>query len=363
MRLLLYIWIAFCLPSMAVAQSGWPSPEVEQMYNTARGYLTNGKLQQAIVTYRQAIQLAPGQMVLHRDLGRAYYLSGNSQQAEEILEPILKSGEADEQTYQVMASIEGGNGDKKKARATLQKGLVAYPQSGILHHQLGVMYEEQDEPEQALTAWLNGMQRDPAYHLNYYEAARMYMNTDKPLWAILYGEVFVNLEQFTPRSQETRAMLLAAYKKIFYTVPSGDLPRYSKNARVETITSFEAAATATLTRLSPVVSDGVNTENLIMLRTRFIMDWMANNAARYPHSLFSFHDRMLREGYFDAYNQWLFAKADNPAEFEAWQKFHEKAMPAFNSWLQQNKYKPSSSDFYNEKLVKGLFDQKKNNKR
>ncbi|HYD21598.1 MAG TPA: tetratricopeptide repeat protein, partial [Flavipsychrobacter sp.] len=84
--------------SLQARAQNWPSPEIEQMYQTARGYLMSGNLQQAIVAYRQAIQLAPDQMILHRDLGRAYYLSGNSQQAEEILEPILKSGEADEQT-------------------------------------------------------------------------------------------------------------------------------------------------------------------------------------------------------------------------------------------------------------------------
>ena len=163
------------LSLMVGAQSSWPSPEIEQMYKTARDYMSRGNFQQAIVTYRQAIQLAPGQMILHRDLGRAYYLSGNSQQAEEILDPIIKSGEADEQTYQVMAAIQASSGEKKKAKATLQKGLDRFPKAGILYHDLGKLYEEQDEMVFALQTWLDGIQADPAYHVNYYEAARGYM--------------------------------------------------------------------------------------------------------------------------------------------------------------------------------------------
>ena len=87
----------------------------------------------------------------------------------------MKSGEADEQTYQVMGAIQLASGDKKKARNTLQKGIERYPKSGILYHDLGKLYEEQDEMENALTAWLNGIEQDPAYHLNYYQAARSYL--------------------------------------------------------------------------------------------------------------------------------------------------------------------------------------------
>ncbi len=352
------LFTCFILSGSVRAQNNWPSPEVEQMYNTARNYMTNGNLQQAIVTYRQAIQVAPDQMILHRDLGRAYYLSGNSQQAEEILEPILKSGEADEQTFQIMASIQGGaGGDKKKARSILLRGIGRYPNSGILHHDMGKLYEDDNEPEKALASWLDGIQKDPGYHVNYYEAARMYLMADKPVWTIIYGEIFVNIEQFTARSQETREMLLSAYKKIYYTAPAGEIPKYSKNAKVANTSSFESAVLATLMKLSPVVGDGVNTENLIMVRTRFVMEWITTYGNKYPTALFNFHDNMLRSGYFDAYNQWLFGKAENASQYEAWLKFHEKAMPEFLAWQQQNKFTPTSGDFYNTKQVQGLFER------
>ena len=355
------ILIALC--SLQARAQSWPSPEIEQMYQTARGYLMSGNLQQAIVAYRQAIQLAPDQMILHRDLGRAYYLSGNSQQAEEILEPILKSGEADEQTYQMMSAIQLGAGDKKKAKSTLQKGIDRFPTSGILYHELGKLYEEQNEMEEALGAWLTGIQQEPSYHLNYFEAARAYLMTDEPMWTVLYGEIFVNMEQQTPRSYEMREMLLNAYKRIYYTVPNGEIPKFSKNARQENTTSFEATLRTAMMKLSPVVSDGVSTENLTMLRTRLAIDWEAVYSKKYPFSLFAFHDKMLRMGYFEAYNAWLFGKVENAQQHEAWLKFHENVMPAFEAWLLQNKYKPATGEFYNDKELSGLFKQKKDSKR
>lgn len=326
--------------------------------------MMQGQLQQAIVAYRQAIQLAPEQMVLHRDLGRAYYLAGNSEQAEEILEPVMKSGEADEQVYQVMASIQAGKGEKKKARNILQKGIERYPASGMLQHDLGKLYEEEGEHEDALLAWLRGIEAEPGYHLNYYDAARAYYESEKPIWAIIYGEIFVNMEQLTPRSYETREMLLNAYKKIYYTIPQGDLPKYSKGGNKQSKAgSFESSLQQAMMKLAPVVSDGVSTENLTMLRTRLAMDWAANYSAQYPFTLFAYHDEMLRQGYFEAYNQWLFGKVENAQQHEAWLAFHAQAMPAFEAWLRQNKLRPVNRDFYSDKQVSGLFPSRKDSKR
>src|SRR5690606_147016 len=112
--------------------------------------------------------------------------------------------------------------------------------------------------------------------------------------------------------------------------------------------------------LSPVVSDGITTENLTMLRTRFIMDWYQAYAYSYPFSLFSRHQDMIRNGYFDIYNQWLFGKAENMQLYEAWNKFHQDAMPSLERYLRENPYRPVSADFYNDKVVDGIFLKNKN---
>lgn len=352
---LIILYVALALPATAQQQVNWPTPEVEQLYKQARGFHSSGNLKQAIVLYQQAIQIAPEVMLLHRELGQAYYMAGAYDEAMATLEPIIKSGEADDMSYQVTAACLVAKGDPKKAKSTLQKGIDNHKHSGILYHDLGMRYLEEREPVYALQTWLDGIENAPGYHLNYYEAARTYMGSNKLVWAILYGEMFVNMEQHTPRANETRTMLLDAYRKLYTNMASGELPKYGKSRNNSGPVSFEEAVYTTFIRLSPVVSDGISTENLIMLRTRFLMDWRQQYGASYPFSLFARQEQMLREGYFDAYNQWLFGRAESQQLFDAWNTFHTQAMPNLQTWLQQHAYQPVAGDFYNNKEVEDIF--------
>ena len=339
----------------------WPSPEVEAMYNDARNYMSTGNLAQAIAIYQQAIQIAPGQMVLHRELGRAYYMMSNYDEAKKVLEPIITSGDADEQSYQAMAACLSLSGDKKKAKAMLQKGIAKYPHSGLLYHDMGKIYDDEDETVYALETWLDGIQAEPAYHVNYYEAARTYMNTNKTIWAIIYGEMFVNIERQTPRADETRQMLFDAYKKLYTDIANGeDVPKYKNNKGSNNATvAFEEAVRSTYMKLSPVVSDGITEESLAMLRARFSIEWSYRYAGQYPFTLFTWYDQLLRNGFFDIYNESLFGKAESPQQFESWNTFHVGDMPKYQAWAEAHAIKPADGEFYNDKQVDGIFGKKK----
>jgi tetratricopeptide (TPR) repeat protein len=346
----------------AQAQTSWPSPEVEKLYKNARDLHSQGKLEQAITMYLQALNIAPDVTVLHRDLGNAYFMTGAYEKAKETLEPVVKSGRADEQTYQTMASTLVKLDDERKGRKMLEEGIERYPHSGMLYHELGNWYEtkkdkDDDDMEKALTAWLRGIEADPAYHINYYESARAYMSSNRPpVWTIIYAEIFINIEQQTPRAHETRAMLLAAYKRLFNSV--GKLapptaPKPKKGAPVDN--GFEQAVYDTYIKLAPVVSEGVTTETLSMLRTRFLMDWSLQYAHKYPVSLFYRQDQMIREGYFDIYNQWLFGRAESQPQYEAWNRYHPEDMPDFEEWLKEHSYRPVAGDAYNMKYAEDIF--------
>jgi len=339
------------------AQATWPSPEVEQMYNQAREYMTNGNVKQAIIVYQQAIPLAPDNPLLFRDLGKAYYLSGNYTDAHKTLESVIKTKEADEQTFQVMAACETAANDDKSAKKTLEKGIDKFPNAGLLYHDLGKYYDNNNDAPHALATWLDGIEKDPAYHVNYYEAARIYATTNKPVWAILYGEIFVNIESQTPRAQETRTLIMDAYRKL-YNTPKAAVLEFKKVKEAEP-TNFEDAVYTTLIHLSPVVLDGVTTENLTMLRTRFEMEWFSTYADKYPFTLFSYYDDMTRNGFFDVYNEWLFGMAENKQLYDSWNKFHAGSIQQFTLWKAQHKLIPVANDFYNNKKMNEVFPKKK----
>lgn len=340
------------------AQTVWPTPEVEFLYKQARDFHSKGNLREAIIRYQQAIQIAPEVVLLYRELAHAYYLAQGYDEAINTLNPLVEKGVADPETYRVLTQCYLAIGENKRAKRLLRDGTEKYPNSGVLYHEMGLMYENEGELVYAIESWLDGIEKDPGYHINYYEAARFYINTDKSVWTILYGEMFINIEQQTKRAYDTRMMVMNAYRKLFTSLSTGDIPKFGSGNRQGKV-GFEEAVYDTYIKLSPVMADGFTTENLTMLRTRFIMDWTMEYARRYPYSLFSRHDDMIRSGYFDAYNQWLFGKVENAQQYEAWQKFHPNAMPAFESWLRRNPYKPVEGDFYNEKIVEGIFQGKK----
>ncbi|MGC4057672.1 MAG: hypothetical protein QM743_06045 [Chitinophagaceae bacterium] len=217
-----------------------------------------------------------------------------------------------------------------------------------------MIYKDERKFEDALKSWLDGIAHDPEFRLNYHEAAIAYVQTDQPVWAIVYGEIFVNKEPNTPRGNETRILLLDAYQKLFFT-PSktaGGNPLLSRDPR-----NFQEAVEKTLLNLFFVVSDGINTENLIMLRSRFIVSWTDNYTAQYPFGLFRYQENLIRNGYFDAYNQWLFGNAENPQQFSGWKGSFGKELKEMEQFRAKNPLTLTAADAYNQQRnFKGYFN-------
>jgi len=355
--LLAFLLLSLQPPAGAQATGNWPSPEAEELYQTARNYLNNGNFAQAIASYQQAIRLAPGKVILYRDMAQALLLSGNAGHAEKVINSVLEKDRGDEGTYQVAANIQASLRQPKAAEKLLNQGLKKFPRSGLLYHELGLLHEGQRWPAEALKTWLKGIEADPAFRVNYYEAARSYMGTSDFVWALVYGEIFVNLERVTPRANETRQMLVNAYKRLYQRPDATNLPEYGK-AQKQKATDFIDAVQEGLLQQSAVMTDGVTVENLIMARVRFLNQWQKSYARRYPFALFQYWDDLLRNGYFDAYNQWLFAPAINPAEYNSWKTFHPDILPTFETYQKTNPFTPQARQSYNDAQVNKLFQRK-----
>jgi tetratricopeptide (TPR) repeat protein len=359
-RLSLLLLVLSCgIFSPAGAQITWPSPEVERLYEQARTALGSGNARQAIPLLKQVAELAPEVPAARRDLAQAYTFLGQHDQAIAALEPLFDDGTADESAYRLAASAYQAQREGKKAKAVLRRGLQRHPGSGLLYKELGTAYENEADIETALTTWLEGIEKAPAYHVNYYEAAHAYVYSRKLVWCLLYAEMFMNMERQTARSNEARKMLLAAYRRFFFPTATDEAAQEAAAKSTREPSSFEEAVVATLRRNLPVVADGITTENLTMLRTRFILDWNRQWAAKYPFALFQHHDAMLRAGHFDAYNQFLFGKVENAQAYNAWAGFHPEAISTYESWAAANPLRPGDGGFYNDKKVKGIFLAKK----
>jgi tetratricopeptide (TPR) repeat protein len=184
-----------CGISIASAQYVTLPTEARQVYESANTALSNGDFSNAIMLYAQAIRIAPDNVMLRRDLAYTYFLSGNKQKAQEIIEPVVNSDVADEQTFQVASAIESALGNNNKAAKYINAGLKKFPQSGILYNAKGnLALSDKKGGKTAIDAWQEGISADPGYHGNYYNAAKYYLANGNPVWAALFAQIDRNEE-------------------------------------------------------------------------------------------------------------------------------------------------------------------------
>ncbi len=358
MKFLFSLLLLLSVSAGSWAQTGllWPLPEIERVYEQGREALSRGDFRTAKTLFQQAADLAPEIPQAREDLAYAKLLSGDADGALTSLDPLFSARTAGPQAYRTAADAYRKLKKTTDAAKMLRNGLRAYPNSGLLFGEQGQLEESSGKPEEALKSWLNGIEFDPAFYLNYYNAAQQYVFSKKLVWCLIYAETFLLYEYKTPRAAEVRQMLFAAYRRFFFPnaldekLNPGSTRIGNRNPR-----SFEEAVEITLRRQAPVVSGGVTTETLTMLRTRFLVEWNEEWAQRYPYALFRYQDAMLRAGVFEAYNQQLLGRAEAGSGFEKWVEFHTKAIPEFATWSAANPFKKPKDEFYNNGETKGIL--------
>lgn len=349
---LLFLFLSTFCAIIPVQAQDWSSPELAQMYQQGLTSLTKGDAAEACAIFQKILPLAPQNVPLKKSLAQAYRILGKDKNALMLLQQIIDAKQADAECYKITSNAYHQLSEDKKAQDMLVVGLNKFPEAGLLYYEMGFLYKEQRKFDIALKYWLDGIQADPNYHLNYYEAAIAYVQTNQVLWAILYAEIFINKEPNTPRAAEMRTLLLDAYHKFYFTPDLNDGIRST-----EALNTFEAAVKATYLSLFFVVSDGITTENLIMLRTRFNIYWSEHYADKFPFALYAYHEKMIQNGYFDVYNQWLFGATENPQQYASWATEFATDIANFEAFKLNNPLSMSSSDAYNkQRNFKGIFE-------
>jgi len=181
---------------------------------------------------------------------------------------------------------------------------------------------------------------DPTYSGNYYNAANYYFHAKDKVWSLIYGEIFVNMESLGERGAAMKELLLQGYKEKLFA--EADMMAGEEKNKSEFAKTFIGG----MSKQSSLASKGITTEVLTMIRTRFILDWYANHAAKFPFRLFEYHRQLLTEGMFNAYNQWLFAPSENLAAYDNWTKTHAEEFNGFNNFQRSRIFKIPPGQYY-----------------
>jgi hypothetical protein len=115
---------------------------------------------------------------------------------------------------------------------------------------------------------------------------------------------------------------------------------------------FSEAFLSTLYNQSAAVTTGVNAQSLSVLRARFILEWFDKYAITYPFRLFDYQHQLIKEGMFDAYNQWLFGDVENPQVFQNWARTHKDEYDKFINFQKGRVFKLPEGQYYRSVTAK-----------
>lgn len=64
------------------------------------------------------------------------------------------------------------------------------------------MYALIEDYDRAVSYYEKGVYVEPAYSSNYYRLAQLFLSSKDKFWGLIYGEIFMNLERNSQRTEE-----------------------------------------------------------------------------------------------------------------------------------------------------------------
>jgi Tfp pilus assembly protein PilF len=313
--------------------------QADSLHMVAKQFMRSGDFPNAIIVLSNALKLDPSNLEIQKDLTFTYYLQRNYSSAVESGRKLIERSDADEQCYQILGMAYKAIDESKQADKMYKQGIKKFPSSGELYNEYGEMLWTNKDAE-AIRFWEKGIEVDPGYSSNYYNASKFYYYTYDKVWSLIYGEIFINLESYSRRTPEIKSMLVDSYKKLFTDIK---LPKNQVNKNL-----FATAYLSVMADQAQTISMGVTLESLNILRSKFILEWFEKYGDKYPFRLFEYQRQLLKGGMFDAYDQWAFGASMGLSSFQTWTSQHADDYNRFINFQKGRVFKvPAGQNYRN----------------
>lgn len=308
-----------------------------ELQATAKSFMRQGDYANAVLILSRCLEKEPNNTIIGKDLALSYFYIQNNEKALEIIKPVLESKDADDQCFLIAGNIYKQLSKPKESEKVFKKGIKVFPESGSLYNELGELQIAANNNKDAIKNWEKGIEKDPSYSKNYYNAARFYFASNNNVCCILYGEIFTNMEPNNPKANQIKKVIVESYKRLFSNIALAKNNKRNKD--------FTNLYLSLLEKQGIQPNQNVNVEFLSMVRSRFIIDWFAVSN-RPTFKLFEYQQQLLKEGLFEAYNQWLFGAVENEASYNNWVNTHTTESVAFSKFQKNRIFKMPIGQYY-----------------
>ena len=290
---------------------------------------------------KEALALCPSQELKFKyELAWTYYLMKEYQKTIELLDPLTKEPDCPADVYQHLANSYDEAWYVSIAIVTYEKGIEKHPKAGCLFLERGNIAYKRSNFIGALFYYEKGIEQDPSFASNYYRASQIFLSSSEEVWGIMYGEIFMNLERGSVRSQEISKKLYDTY----HSEITFNVNQISVNFNDPTIVYSDSK---TRPNLFPENYENallkacygktnITLNSLIDIRKRFIPIFQRESPT-FKNVLFDYHKQLIDLGFFDAYNYWLFGYG-NTNEAGIWISQNKALFDRFMAWFNENPF-------------------------
>ncbi|MDA7502050.1 tetratricopeptide repeat protein [Chitinophagales bacterium] len=313
------------LPIVAVAQTG---SFFEEFYvekaQIARDQLDWG---QAIEHYTKLHKKFPSNLEYDWEIAMCYYYNEQFDEAINVVDELIRLRPSEIKYHRLTANAYDLKGDYDSAINVLNEAIASMPNEGELFLDYGVIAYLRGDEQRAIELWEDGIRADPYFSENYYWATKTFAESAAPIWAIMYGEMFLNIEKGTERFSEISELLLGEYlrylKQDSTAITAVDLQFEGRNLFQESFDNvFQILRDRDYIDLEGTgrMPDGSysDTRAISFIKEQFLDVWMQIYDSEFPVPLFRWQAKLQSNSNLEAYAHWLLINGE-PNYFLKWQ--------------------------------------------
>lgn len=316
------------------------SEKAQEMLQEAIALMDDGAYNKSIELLEKAEKLDPRNIHIPYEKALAYYAKNDYQRVIKIGSPYLKHKDVFDLYFQLVGNAYDELKKPKKAEKIYWEGIKKFPESGSLYLNLGVMYLRQKQYGQALGAFEKGIEVTPSYPSNYYWASVIYTMSSEEVWGMIYGEIFMNLERTSKRTEILSKQLYETYKNEIKISDNGNISvSFSQNSEIDSDEAklpFGIGVYEPTLMLSLLDIKEINIGTLSDMRGKFVDIYFEKGYDKqYPNVLFDYQKIVKDAGHFEAYSHWILSGGDKDG-FLKWKEANKQKWDEFVKWFDNN---------------------------